>query len=124
MIRIEIPQSLRELPDPLTRLGTEAATLGRPVWLAGLGLVATVEETATGAFDTMVTKGKRSRFAAVDEAEKAATTARRQAKKLGREVGSLVESQVGNVLGRLGVPSRREVQELTKRVETLAQSLR
>ncbi len=46
------------------------------------------------------------------------------AQKVGREVGSLVEDQVAGVLGRLGVASRREVQELTRRVETLADSLR
>jgi len=124
MIRIEIPQSLREMPAPLTNLGTEAAALGRQVWLAGLGLFATVEENATTAFDRMVTKGRRSRFAPVAEAEKAVDTARRQARKVGREVGGVVEDQVAVVLGRLGVPSRREVQELTRRVEKLAQSLR
>ena len=124
MIRIDIPQSLRELPAPLTDLGNDAVKLGRQVWLAGLGLVATVEENAAGAFDRLVAKGRRSRFAPVAEAEKVVTTARRQVKKVGREVGGVVEDQVAVVLGRLGVPSRREVQELTRRVETLAQSLR
>ena len=52
------------------------------------------------------------------------TAARRQARKVGREVGVVVEDQVAVVLGRLGVPSRREVQELTRRVEKLADSLR
>jgi poly(hydroxyalkanoate) granule-associated protein len=124
MIRIEIPQSLRELPTPLTRFGNDAATLGRKVWLAGLGVVATVEETATDTFQTLIVKGKKSRTFSTGEAEKAVATARRRAQKVGREVGSLVESQVSGVLGRLGVVSRREVQELTRRVETLADSLR
>lgn len=124
MIRIEIPQSLRELPDPLARFGNDAVVLGRKVWLAGLGLVATVEETTTGTFESLVAKGRRTHLLPSAEAEKAVTTARRQANKIRREVDSVLQHRVAGVLGRLGVPSRHEVQELTRRVEKLADSLR
>jgi len=124
MIRIEIPQSLRELPDPLARFGTDAAALGRKVWLAGLGLVATVQETTTETFDSLVAKGRRSHLLPTAEAEKVVATARRRAGKLRHEVDSALQDRVAGVLGRLGVPSRREVQDLTRRVEKLADSLR
>jgi poly(hydroxyalkanoate) granule-associated protein len=124
MIRIDIPQQLRELPGSLTEVGNDALLFGRKLWLAGLGVVATVEETATETFDAWVAKGKRSRFAPGAEAEKAVATARRRAKKVGREVSGVLEDRVSAVLGTIGIPTRREVQELTRRVETLAQNLR
>lgn len=124
MIHIDIPQNFRELPGSVRDLGSDAAAFGRQLWLAGLGVVATVEETATETFDSMVAKGKKSRFAPVAEAEKALAGARHHAARVGAKVESAVEGQVSSVLGRLGVPTRREVQELTRRVESLAASLR
>jgi hypothetical protein len=64
MIRIDIPQSYRELPSPVKRAGERAAVAGRQIWLATLGLVATVEETGTEVFEALVAKGKRVRSAA------------------------------------------------------------
>lgn len=124
MNRIELPKGVDHLATSIEKLGNEALSAGRQLWLAGLGVVATLEEGAVEAFDTLVAKGRKSRFAPVAEAEKALATARKQVGRLEAKVEKSVESQVGSVLGRLGVPTRREVQELTRRVESLAQSLR
>jgi len=124
MNRIELPKGVGELASSIEKLGTEAKSAGRQIWLAGLGLFATLEEGAVETFDALVAKGRKSRFAPVAEAEKALASARRQVGRLESKVEKSVESQVGSVLGRLGVPTRREVMELTRRVETLAQSLR
>ncbi len=124
MNSIEIPKGLTEVADSLEKIGGEAVSAGRQVWLAGLGVVAALEEGVTGTFDTLVAKGRKSSFAPVEEAEKVLATARRKASRLESKVEKTVVSQVGTVLGRLGVPTRREVQELSRRVETLAQILR
>lgn len=124
MNRIELPKGVDHLTTSIEKLGTEALSAGRQLWLAGLGVVATLEEGAVETFDTLVAKGRKSRFAPVAEAEKALATARERVGRLEAKVEKSVESQVGSVLGRLGVPTRREVQELTRRVESLAQSLR
>lgn len=124
MNTIEIPKGLTEVASSLEKLGGEAVSAARQVWLAGLGVVASLEEGATATFDTLVAKGRKSRFAPVEEAEKALAAARRKAARFESKVEKGVESQVGSLLGRLGVPTRREVQELSRRVETLAQSLR
>jgi hypothetical protein len=64
MIRIDIPQSYRELPSSVKRAGERVASAGRQLWLAALGVVATVEETGTEVFESLVAKGKRVRSAA------------------------------------------------------------
>jgi poly(hydroxyalkanoate) granule-associated protein len=124
MKQIEMPNNLTELQSSLETLGLDALSAGRQVWLAGLGLAVTVGETVTETFDSLVAKGRRSGLAPVEEAEKALASARRRASRLETKVEKAVESRLGALLGRLGVPTRSEVQELTRRVENLAQSLR
>ncbi len=124
MKQIEMPKNLTELQSSLETLGGDALSAGRQVWLAGLGLAVTVGETVSDTFDSLVAKGRRSGLAPVAEAEKALASARRRASRLETKVEKAVESRLGALLGRLGVPTRSEVQELTRRVENLAQSLR
>lgn len=124
MKQIEMPNNLTELQSSLETLGLDALSAGRQVWLAGLGLAVTVGETVSDTFDSLVAKGRRSGLAPVAEAEKALASARRRASRLETKVEKAVESRLGALLGRLGVPTRSEVQELTRRVENLAQSLR
>jgi poly(hydroxyalkanoate) granule-associated protein len=128
MIRIDIPQSYRELPGSVKKAAAEAATAGRQVWLAALGVVATVDETSTAAFHGLVAKGKRVHAQApalpVAEVEKAVAGARRRASRARARVEKAAGDQFANVLGRIGVPTRNEVKDLARRVDDLAAALR
>ena len=109
-----------------TRKTTSVRTLRDPVeqiWLAGLGALAVTEEEGTRLFKSLVKKGEgfekdtRERVEKVMEATKAAP-----ANAMTRIEEGMSDTFTG-VLHRLGVPSRREINNLTRRVEGLATSL-
>jgi len=92
------------------------------IWLAGLGALSKAEEEGTKVFQHLVEAGEqfeargKKRFKLVkgkmDEAREAAGT---QFEKL----GDTFDNKVAGAVQRLGVPSRDEIQRLTKRVEEL-----
>lgn len=93
------------------------------VWLAGLGALALTEEEGSKFFRSLVKKGegveKRS-LARVNDALEAARKAPADAiEKLQDRSDKVVE----NVMHRLGVPTRREISGLTRRIEGLAGSM-
>ena len=101
-------------------------TLRQPVeqiWLAGLGALAVTEEEGGKLFKSLVKKGQgfekdtKVRF---DDAFEATKSVPRKAMT---RIEHGVTDTFENVLHRLGVPSRREINSLTRRVETLATTL-
>ena len=78
------------------------------VWLAGLGALATAEEEGGKAFKSLVRKGERY--------QKSIKKPVGDAKK---KVGDAFDHQVTMTLHRLGVPTRKEIADLTLRVEQL-----
>ena len=109
-----------------TRKTTRVQALRQPVeqiWLAGLGALAVTEEEGTKLFKSLVKKGQgfekhtRARFGHALAATKAAP---------GQAIVKLeegVSDTMSNMLRRLGVPSRKEINSLTRRVEGLATTL-
>jgi poly(hydroxyalkanoate) granule-associated protein len=96
------------------------------VWLAGLGAVAAAEEEGERIFKTLVGKGEKYRRDVrkpVDEAtQKVRGTVddvRGRAGKTWERIENAFDDQVTSALRRLGVPSRREISDLTRRVETI-----
>lgn len=93
------------------------------VWLAGLGALALTEEEGSKFFRTLVKKGegieKRSRARLSDTIEAARNAPTNTLSKLERQVDTTLES----VMHRLGVPTRREISSLSRRIEGLAQSM-
>ena len=92
------------------------------IWLAGLGALAKAEEEGTKVFHNLVEAGEdfeargRKRFTLVKgKVQEAREAAENQIEKL----GDTVDDQVANAVQKLGVPSRDEIQRLTKRVEEL-----
>jgi poly(hydroxyalkanoate) granule-associated protein len=92
------------------------------IWLAGLGALAKAEEEGTKVFNTLVeageeveARGKKS-FKLV---KGKVTEAREAAGDRIDKLGDTFDTSVAGALQRLGVPSRDEIQRLTKRVEEL-----
>jgi poly(hydroxyalkanoate) granule-associated protein len=92
------------------------------VWLAGVGALALAEEEGSRLFDRLVKVGtayeakSRKRFGAAMD----------NVKELGHDMGAVVGKAVAPVnhamdsaMQRLGVPTRREITTLSKRVEEL-----
>ena len=82
------------------------------VWLAGLGALATAEKEGGKAFKNLVRRGERY--------QKSIKKPVGEAKK---KVGDVFDHQVTMTLHRLGVPTRKELADLTQRVEQLTRRL-
>ncbi len=110
---------------------------GRRFWLAGLGAFSTARKRGEEAVEAIVAQSRELR----GEADRLAKTFKRDFKRARNDVEKQVRSYVrpisvraervakrvernvaqgvGVVLGRLGVPSRQDILELTQRVDDL-----
>ena len=94
----------------------------RKVWLASLGVLATVEDEGQNIFGELVERGRKIEA----RGKKTWTRTRKEIESTTDEVGGKLEelggkldNSVSEVLQRMGVPSRTQVEELTDRVERL-----
>lgn len=102
----------------------------REIWLAGLGALAAVEEEGGKLFRNLVDKGnvyEKDKKEKLDEAwEKVSTRYKETEKKFSSqfsETASSVEDQLHSVASALGVPTRSEVENLSRKVDALIEKL-
>jgi len=93
------------------------------VWLAGLGALALTEEEGTRFFRTLVKRGEGFERQTSRRLEKAAEAARQTSGAAVARIESRLDDTMNGVLNRLGVPTKREINSLARRVEGLASSL-
>jgi len=124
------PVAAKKLPDELVERGRE-------VWLAGLGALDMVEEKGSHYFRTLVErgkemekKGKKQLTRVVDDVEarqKAVTgQVEENLSKLGSAFSGLDEKVSGLVekaLTRLDLPTRKEMRDLSRKVNTLSRKV-
>ncbi len=108
----------------------ELTKRGRDVWLAGLGALATVEEEGSKLFGRLVDRGKEFEHERRSELQNARKKAKKQRdealeqiEEASEETQTLLTDTVNNALERFGVPTRTEVDRLSKKVETLAKQV-
>ncbi|HLE83631.1 MAG TPA: phasin family protein [Thermoanaerobaculia bacterium] len=96
------------------------------IFLAGLGTVKTVGDESGELFDRLVERGKDLEA----QGKKGLRTWRKEIEKTTSKVegrvdrlGDRIDDQVTNALHRLGVPTRTEIQTLTRRVEELSRKV-
>jgi poly(hydroxyalkanoate) granule-associated protein len=96
------------------------------IWLAGLGALAAAEEEGSKLFSRLVDRGRDVEARGKVEVEKVVDKAKSEFEKAKTKAGSGWEDFGGKVdeaitaaLHRLGVPTRDEIHNLTKRVEEL-----
>ncbi|MGE5233657.1 MAG: phasin family protein [Acidobacteriota bacterium] len=92
------------------------------IWLAGLGALATVGEEGGKLFDTLVKKGEGFEpkvKARLDKAKGKFTEAKGKADTAWDKVGSGFDEKITSALHRVGVPTRDEIKDLSKRVAEL-----
>ncbi len=105
---------------------TEIRESANKIWLAGLGALAVAEEEGTKLFKRLVKEGESFEKRSKKQLEKVqgrveekVEDVRDRAESTWDRIGSSFDDRVGATLNRLGVPSRHEIQRLTKRVEEL-----
>lgn len=119
----------KKIPEP-EPLRDELTERGREVWLAGLGALATVEEEGSKLFTRLINRGREfeeERRDEIDEAKEKARERRDEAlaqlEEAGEETQSKIAETVNNALERFGVPTQKEVDRLSARVEALSQQV-
>lgn len=111
------------------------------IWLAGLGALAVTEEEGSKLFKNLVQQGERYEAQGKErlkEAKKSADEAGSRAKKLAEEtaerakraaegaweqLGGAFDEKLAKALHRIGVPTRDEINALSRRIEELTRAV-
>jgi poly(hydroxyalkanoate) granule-associated protein len=124
-------------PVRFTDLPAELSERGREIWLAGLGALARVEEEGEKIFKNLVERGEEfegrgrkqieSALEEISDQQKRATKTFGDVTKGFTDAAESVERAVSNTvtdtLGRMGIPRRDEVEELSGKVGQLSEKL-
>lgn len=101
------------------------------IWLAGLGAFAMAQEEGGKLFESLVKEGEeieaRTRKAADDMVEEVKGRIEEVRDKATQQLDKLeqvFQDRVARALNRLGVPTNEDIQELSRRVEALHESIR
>jgi len=111
-------------------LQQEMVESAHKIWLAGLGAMAVAEEEGSKLFRTLVDKGEDVEGRGKKQVEKAKGTARGTmagvktvAESYWETFERTVDDQLTAVIHRVGVPTKSEIEDLTKKVEDLTKSV-
>ena len=100
----------------------EVRESAQKIWLAGLGALSIAEAEGTKLFSRLVKEGegfeKRGREQ-MEKVQERVEDVKDAAESKLDQLGSSFDERLAKGLNRLGVPSRHEIQRLTKRVEEL-----
>lgn len=127
----------KEMTEQYKKLQEGVRENAHRAWLAGLGTVSWVEEESKDLledgkklFDGLIdrgkefeTRGKKEIRKARQEAEKEVQGVRGRVEKGFDEFSGRMDKQMTTVLHRMGIPTRDEIQTLTRRVEELSRRL-
>ena len=121
-------KNLQKMATSVAQSGIESAgegafAVGRSAWHVGLGLAASAGETSVAVFDSLVEKGRRRRRTRIQQAQQALAETGSTMMKLANDVTRLTQQRAAEVMGQLGLPTRDDVRELVRRVDTLRQKL-
>jgi poly(hydroxyalkanoate) granule-associated protein len=116
-------------------MGKSIMESAQQIWLAGMGAFSRAQEEGTKLFETLVKEGltleSRTRKLAVgkaDEVRGAVESGVSQVKERTQEtwdkLEKVFEDRVSKALGKLGVPGRKELNDLAGKVEELAREIR
>jgi poly(hydroxyalkanoate) granule-associated protein len=100
------------------------------IWLAGLGAFSKAQAEGTKVFDTLVKQGKtlesRTRKLATSKVTEVTSNVGKAANRATAtwdKLEQVFEDRVARALQRLGVPTNKDIQALSKRVEQLTESV-
>jgi len=102
----------------------------RKVWLAGLGALATGQEKGGELFEELVKKGAALENAGKEQVEKARETAvgtvsgvKAVAESYWETFEKKIDERLTGVIHSLGVPTKDEIETLTRKVEDLTKTI-
>src|SRR6266849_4830689 len=107
-------------------LGKSVADSAQRIWLAGLGAFERAREEGPRVFDALVEQGQQMNERARDAADQALRTVREGANAAGGTFGRLeqaIEERIARTLGRMGVITRAEVNDLSAQLSGLGEEM-
>ncbi len=96
------------------------------IWLAGLGALAVAEEEGSKLFESLVSRGQKVESKGREQVGKAKETVagvKTVAESYWQTFEQKLDEKVTSVIHRLGVPTKEEIETLTRRVEDLTRSI-
>lgn len=116
-------------------LGKSIMESAQQIWLAGLGAFSKAQDEGTKLFETLVKEGlslehktRKLALGKAGEVRGAVETGVSQVKERTQEtwdkLEKVFEDRVSRALGKLGVPGRKELNELAAKVEELAREIK
>lgn len=91
------------------------------IWLAGLGAFAKAQEGGTKVFEALVKEGETIQSRTRQAAEEKVTEFTTKATGTWDRLEQVFEDRVARALNRLGVPTKKDIDALTQRVEELTE---
>ncbi len=96
------------------------------IWLAGLGALAFAEEEGGKMFKSLIEKGETFEAKGKEQVEKArgaVTGVRTVAESYWETFERTVDDKITTVIHRIGVPTKDEIETLTRKVEDLTKAI-
>jgi poly(hydroxyalkanoate) granule-associated protein len=112
--------TVKHVQDLAMGLPDDLMHAGRQVWLAGLGAAGMARNTGETVVGMLVDEGKKLHKMEVKTLDKMMDNAADTVKTMTKYVEDAVEDTAKLALNRLGMPSRKDVSALTRRVDQLA----
>lgn len=118
-----MPKKLTDLvKDPLeSQLVTKVRDSANQIWLAGLGAYVMAQKEGAKMFENLVAEGEKFQERTKSTAEERLTEVRKQASGAWDKLEQVFEDRVARALHSLSVPSRKDVDVLSRRVAELTE---
>ena len=118
-----MPKKLRELASeaPENQLAVKVRESANQIWLAGLGAFAKAQQEGAKMFETLVAEGERFQERTKTAADERIAEMRTRATGTWDKLEQVFEDRVARALHSLSVPSRKDVDVLSRRVAELTE---
>ncbi len=118
-----MPKKLKELAEEATenQLAVRIRESANQIWLAGLGAFAKAQQEGLKVFDTLVAEGEKVQERTRTAADERLADMRARATGTWDKLEQVFEDRVARALHSLSVPTRQDVDTLTKRVAELTE---
>jgi poly(hydroxyalkanoate) granule-associated protein len=121
--RMVMPKKLKELANEATenQLATRIRESANQIWLAGLGAFSVAQHEGLKVFDSLVQEGEKVQEKTKTAADERLAEMREKATGTWDKLEKVFEDRVARALNSLSVPSRQDIDALTKRVAELTE---